>query len=281
MSDLFNFASQKKLFAVFGNPISHSKSPLVHQLFAEQFKIHLEYRAVHVEVGGFEQAVSGFQANGGVGLNVTVPFKLKAWKLADELGMEAQMASAVNTLTLGKVIKGDNTDGKGLVHDVEVNLGTSLSNKNILVVGAGGAVCGILGPLLATSPAEIVVANRTKNKAASLVAKFASNGNVRAIGLDETEHRAYDIVFNATSTSLGNQLPDISTAIFDNCELVYDLTYGQKPTRFMVWASQNSDARTSDGLGMLVEQAAQSFNLWHGVMPKTPAVIAAVRKNLG
>ena len=280
MSDLFDFTPKKQLFAVFGNPISHSKSPLVHGLFAKELGINMEYRAVQVDIGGFEQAVSGFQANGGNGLNVTVPFKLNAWKLADQLTDRARIAGAVNTLTLEEVVKGDNTDGAGLVKDIEINLGVPFFDKNVLIVGAGGAVRGILSPILERSPNLVVIANRTKGKADELEKIFSDFGNVKAFVLDEADSIANHIIINATSTGIHGELPQISPRIFENTELVYDLVYGKHPTRFMEWAKENNVDQITDGLGMLVEQAAESFNVWHGVLPQTIPVIQAVREKL-
>ncbi len=280
MSDLFDFTPKLHLYAVFGNPISHSKSPLVHSLFAEEFGINLEYRAVHVDIGGFEQAVSGFQANGGNGLNVTVPFKLNAWKLADELTQRAQLAGAVNTLTLGDVVKGDNTDGAGVVKDIESNLGIPLAGTRILIVGAGGAVRGILSPILNQKPESITITNRTKSKADELANVFSDFGNVQATALHEAGLGAYDIIINATSTGIHGELPEVSPRVFQGVKLMYDLMYGKQPTRFMEWARDNGVEQISDGLGMLVEQAAESFQVWHGVMPITTSVIKAVRDQL-
>lgn len=280
MSDLFDFTPKKQLYAVFGNPVSHSKSPLVHSLFAKEFGINLEYRAVHVDIGGFEQAVSGFQANDGKGLNVTVPFKLNAWKLADQLTDRARLAGAVNTLTLGDGVKGDNTDGAGLVKDIETNLDVPFVDTNVLIVGAGGAVRGILSPILERRPGTVVVANRTKGKADALAKIFSDIGNIKASALDEADSNVYDIIINATSTGIHGELPQISPQIFKNTRLVYDLVYGKYPTRFMEWAEESGVDQIADGLGMLVEQAAESFNVWHGVMPQTVPVIQAVRENL-
>ncbi len=280
MSDPFDFAPKRRLYAVFGNPISHSKSPLVHSLFAKEFGIELEYRAMHVDIGGFEQAVSGFQANGGNGLNVTVPFKLNAWKIADELTDRAQVAGAVNTLTFDGVIKGDNTDGVGLVKDIEANLQVPLPGSRVLVIGAGGAVRGVLLPLLQQNPKSIMVANRTKSKADVLVQEFSDHGNVGSVALDGAGASPYDIVINATSTGIHGKLPAISPQVFREVKLVYDMMYGKMPTQFMEWAIANGVEQVADGLGMLVEQAAESFNIWHGVMPDTPPVIQAVREQL-
>ena len=244
-----------------GNPVSHSKSPKVHTLFASQFGIELEYRAIHVDIGGFEQAVSGFQAGGGAGINVTVPFKINARKLSDQLSARAKLANAVNTLVLDKRIYGDNTDGAGLVTDITKNLNVDCSGASILIIGAGGAVQGIVGPLLETKPDAVVIANRTIDKAINLAAGFSSLGPVNGCGLDQLESGRFDIVINATSTSLSNRLPDVPPSIFANAELAYDLAYGDHPTSFQVFAKQSGARRSVDGLGMLIEQAAESFFL--------------------
>lgn len=280
MSDIFDFTPKRQLYAVFGNPISHSKSPLVHSLFAKECGIDLEYRAEHVEVGGFEQAVSGFQANGGNGLNVTVPFKINAWKLADHLTERANLAGAVNTLTLGQTINGDNTDGPGLVTDIESNLGIGLDRKLILIIGAGGAVRGILYPILERQPNLIVIANRTKEKATLLADTFAKYGDIRSAALDQADSVSYDIVINATSTGIHDELPGVSPRVFQGAKLAYDLMYGKNPTRFIQWADENGAEKISDGLGMLVEQAAESFEVWQGVRPQTIPVISAVREQM-
>ncbi len=277
MTDIFDFEPKKSLYAVFGNPIGHSKSPKVHSMFAEQFDIELEYRAVHVDVGGFEQAVSGFYAGGGQGLNVTVPFKLNAWKLADVLSDRARLAGAVNTLSLGKRIAGDNTDGIGLVTDIQQNIGTSMKSARILVVGAGGAVRGILGEILSAKPEYLFVANRTKDKAIDLARHFSELGPISGGGLDEIRSQFYEIVINATSSGLTDDAPDLPSGAFANTYLAYDLMYGRAPTQFQMIAKRDGANRTSDGLGMLVEQAAESFYIWHQKRPKTDTVIQAVR----
>ena len=281
MNDLFDFTPKRQLYAVFGNPIAHSQSPLVHSLFAKQVGIDLEYRAIQVDIGGFEQAVSGFQANGGNGLNVTVPFKLNAWKIADELTDRAQLAGAVNTLFFqDNSIKGDNTDGAGLVKDIELNLNVALTESKILVIGAGGAVRGVLAPMLEKQPESITISNRTKGKADALVEMFADYGTVSSTTLEQANLDRYDIVINATSTGIHGEVPSVSPQVFRGVSLVYDMMYGKNPTKFMQWAGQNSGAQISDGLGMLIEQAAESFKIWHGVMPQTSAVIGAVRSKL-
>ncbi len=278
MTDLFDFGPSKKLFAVVGNPVSHSKSPRVHAMFAEQCGIDLEYHAIHVEVGGFEQAVSGFQASGGQGLNVTVPFKANACKLADALSERARLAGAVNTLVLKKDIFGDNTDGLGFVADIESNLNASLDQALILMIGAGGAAQGVLGPMLKRKPQQMVVANRTKDKAVQLVQRFQHLGAIKGCGLDELEGAQFDIVINASSASLAGALPAVPDSVFNGVRLAYDMAYGSEPTPFQLWAKGCGAQRSVDGLGMLVEQAAESFKIWHGIRPETAAVIETLRK---
>ena len=280
MNDIFDFGPKKKLYAVFGNPIGHSKSPMVHSLFAQQFDIEIEYRAVHVDIGGFEQAVSGFHAGGGLGLNVTVPFKLNAWKLCDELSDRARLAGAVNTLSLGTQTKGDNTDGVGLVTDIQHNLGVNMESAGILVIGAGGAVRGVLGEILSARPESVFVANRTKDKAVDLANRFSHLGTISGGGLDDIQGQSYDIIINATSSGLTDDMPAISTDILAKSNLAYDLMYGRTPTQFQKVAKQSGTNQVCDGLGMLVEQAAESFFIWHQKRPQTEPIIHAVRQAL-
>jgi len=280
MRDLFDFTPKRQIYAVFGNPIAHSQSPRIHRLFAKQCGIELEYHAIQVDLGGFEQAVSGFQANGGNGLNVTVPFKLNAWRLADQLTARAKTAESVNTLIFDDTVRGDNTDGVGLIKDIEVNLQQSFENRKVLILGAGGAVRGVLAPVLERNPELLVVANRTKSKAHALVEKFGGAGNVQSAGLDELDSNACDIIINATSTGLYGEHPAISPNVFQGVSFVYDMMYGNRPTAFMDWAAENRVERIFDGLGMLVEQAAESFRVWHGVMPETVQVTRMIRERL-
>lgn len=280
MTDIFDFEPKKSLYAVFGNPIGHSKSPIVHTLFAQQFDIVLEYRAVHVDLGGFEQAVSGFYAGGGQGLNVTVPFKPNAWKLADVLSDRAQLAGAVNTLSLGEKITGDNTDGIGLVADIQQNLGISMESAKILVVGAGGSVRGILGEILSANPEHLFVANRTKDKATELASRFSEIGPIAGGGLNDIRSGYYEIVINATSSGLIDDVPDLPSGTFANTHLAYDLMYGRVQTQFQKVAKQGGAKQANDGLGMLVEQAAESFFIWHHKRPETNSVIHMVRQTL-
>ncbi len=267
-------------YAVMGNPVAHSKSPAIHKLFAHQFGHNIEYTAIQVDAGGFAQAVEQFRAAGGKGLNVTVPFKLDAFRLADHLSDRATLAEAVNTLKFeadGEVF-GDNTDGAGLVHDIEINLGVPLRDKNILILGAGGAVRGVLDPILRHRPAKIVIANRTVSKAKDLVRAFSDHGKVEAVSFDDLKGRHFDIVLNGTSASLKGELPPLPVTIYARAALAYDMMYGDRPTPFMEWSMLHGADRVADGLGMLVEQAAESYFVWRGVRPETRPVIAALRK---
>ena len=267
-------------YAVMGNPVAHSKSPRIHQMFAHQLGHQIEYTAIRVDPDGFTQAVQQFRAEGGGGLNVTVPFKLEAFRLADHLSDRARLAGAVNTLRFepdGKIF-GDNTDGAGLVHDMEINLGIHLRGKQILILGAGGAARGVLGPVLKHHPATVVIVNRTIAKAKELAVQFREHGPIEACGYPELKGKHFDIVINATSASLKGEVPPLPETLFTRGALAYDMMYGDKPTSFLDWALLHGADHAADGLGMLVEQAAESYFLWHGVRPETKHVIAALRK---
>ncbi|MHB8728146.1 MAG: shikimate dehydrogenase [Sulfuricaulis sp.] len=263
-----------------GNPVAHSKSPMIHRQFAHQFGHPIEYTALWVELDGFADAVQQFRAEGGKGLNVTVPFKPEAFKLADNLSDRAKLAGAVNTLRFEPEAKifGDNTDGTGLVHDLSKNLNVYLRGKKILLLGAGGASRGVLGPLLKQNPAALVVVNRTVSRAKELVKTFAQFGKLEAVGYDELVGKRFDVVINGTSASLKGEVPPLPVNIFTNNAVAYDMMYGDKPTAFLEWAMLHGAATAADGLGMLVEQAAESYLLWHGVRPETRPVISTLRK---
>lgn len=285
MSSLFDFDREPDEYAVMGNPVSHSQSPLIHSLFATQTTQRIHYSAIQVDPGGFSQAVGNFIANGGKGLNITVPFKQDAWALASDLSARAKLAGAVNTLKLTskdeKDIFGDNTDGVGLVNDITANLNTEISNKRILLVGAGGAARGVIAPILDLKPAELVIANRSVDKAEELSAIFKSYGAVTATGFEAlTRQSQFDIVINATSASLNGELPPVPADIIRHSQLCYDMMYGAKPTVFMQWCLEQGAPQVSDGLGMLVEQAAESFFIWRNVKPETTPVINLVREKL-
>lgn len=267
-------------YAVVGHPVAHSKSPLIHRLFAEQTGQDMVYETLLAPLDGFAATVRQFFSQGGKGLNVTVPFKAEAYVLADHCAAQATQASAVNTLGLdadGR-LWGDNTDGVGLVRDLKEALGLTLCERRLLVLGAGGAACGILGPLLAEGPAGLIVANRTAAKAEALADRFRCLGPAHGCGLaDLFGAGAFDLILNATSASLSEALPALPLGLVASATVCYDLAYGPEPTAFMRWAREQGAARAEDGLGMLIEQAAVSFERWRGVRPDTARVRHIVR----
>ena len=267
-------------YAVIGNPIAHSKSPEIHADFARQTKQNLRYERLLAPLEGFAATVKEFVAQGGCGANVTVPFKLEAHALATVLTERARAAGAVNTLKFGEGrIEGDNTDGVGLVNDIVSNAGFSIAGKRVLLLGAGGAARGVVLPLLMENPAELVIANRTQSKAHDLVRQFSAvKASVRASDFAAL-HAPFDLVVNATSASLTADVPDIADAVFSRRTLAYDMMYGKQPTAFMQFATQRG-AVARDGLGMLVEQAAESFFFWRGVRPDTAPVLEHLRHSL-
>jgi shikimate dehydrogenase len=264
-------------YCVIGNPIAHSRSPEIHAAFAAQTGQQLSYERVLAPLDGFAATVQGLAAAGYLGANVTVPFKLEAAQLATRLSERARAAGAVNTLQFtGGEIVGDNTDGPGLVADIVRNAGVALAGKRVLLLGAGGAARGVLLPILAEGPQEIVIANRTVATAEALAAQFAGHGvAVSARGFEQVEG-AFDVVINATSASLADDLPPVPASVFRSGTLALDMMYGNKPTRFMEFAAAQG-ATTRDGLGMLVEQAAEAFAIWRGVRPETAALLQAMR----
>ncbi len=269
-------------YAVFGNPIKHSKSPDIHRLFAQQTKQSLSYTAELAEIGGFDAAVQLFIKNSGQGLNITVPFKEDAWKLASKHSNRALRAGAVNTLKLEQdgSLYGDTTDGVGLVNDLLHNHHVKIKDLSILIIGAGGAVRGVTEALLKQQPASLLIANRTKHKAAQLAKDFTDLGNINGCGLDEISDDSYDIIINGTSASLKGDLPVLPPSIFHENSCSYDMMYAAQATVFMQWSIDNGAAQVLDGLGMLVEQAAESFYIWRGVRPQTSAVINHLREML-
>ena len=269
-------------YAVFGNPISHSKSPQIHTMFAEQTKQSLIYSAELAEIGAFDQAVKNFIQHNGKGLNVTVPFKEDAWRCATKHSNRAQRAGAVNTLKLeddGSLF-GDTTDGVGLVADLIKNHHIQIKDKHVLVIGAGGAVRGVLEALLEQQPGSLLIANRTARKAVQLAKDFSDLGNINGCGLDEINDSTFDIIINGTSASLQGELPPLPETIFNKNACSYDMMYSAKATPFMAWSTQCGVKDTFDGLGMLVEQAAESFFIWRGVKPETKVVIENIRRSL-
>lgn len=272
----------KDKYAVFGNPIKHSKSPLIHAAFAEQCGQQMLYRAVRVELGGFAAAARSFFESGGAGLNVTLPFKRDAFDFADRMSARARRAGAVNTLTrvADGLVEGENTDGIGLVRDMVANLGWVVQGLRILVLGAGGAVRGILEPLLMERPRELLIVNRTPERARELAVEFSDLGTVEGGGYSLIGERQFDLVINGTSASLAGEVPDLPGGLLTERSCCYDLVYGAEPTPFMRWAAHHAAWAVSDGLGMLVEQAAQSFYIWRRVRPETAPVIRRLRESM-
>ncbi len=281
MSDIFDFDKPDQ-YAVMGNPINHSKSPQIHTAFAQQTGQNIQYTAIHVDVGGFEQAVSHFQAHGGKGLNVTVPFKLDAWKLSDSLSERAERAGAVNTLIFNTdgSIDGDNTDGVGLVNDIIHRLDWPIAGKKVLILGAGGAARGVIAPILEQQPEQLYIANRTASKAQELADVFADLGGISGGGYEALTEQCFDLVINATAASLQGKVPPLPDKLLSTPGYCYDMMYARQETAFMIWAEQQGVGHISDGLGMLVGQAAESFMLWRGVRPSVTPVIEAIRKSM-
>jgi shikimate dehydrogenase len=266
-------------YAVMGNPIAHSKSPMIHRLFAEQTGERLSYDKLLVPLDGFAAAVAAFQKDGGKGLNVTVPFKQEAWALVDGRSERAELAGAVNTILFeadGRRF-GDNTDGVGLVRDLRENHQTLLTRKRVLLVGAGGAVRGLLPALLQELPAEVVIANRTRSRAEELAAAFSGSIPIAATDFADLGGERFDVVINGTSSGLSGEVPPLPADTVAG-SVCYDMLYGDAPTPFLRWAAEHGASRVIDGLGMLVEQAAEAFFLWRGVSPDTAPVIATLRK---
>lgn len=267
-------------YGVFGNPIGHSKSPQIHRLFAQQTGQSLSYEPLLAPLEDFAGFARAFFAEGR-GANVTVPFKEEAYRLADQLSERARRAGAVNTLQKldDGTLLGDNTDGIGLVRDLLDNAGIALLGKRVLLLGAGGAVRGVLEPLLAQRPASLTIANRTLSKAQQLAAEFAEPGTVTASAFEQLEG-PFDVIVNGTSASLGGELPPLNDGlIVPGRTLCYDMMYGATATPFCEWAAAHGGA-TRDGLGMLVEQAAAAFELWRGVRPQSAPVLAELRRQL-
>ncbi len=264
-------------YAVIGNPIEHSKSPLIHARFAQQSGQDMSYERILGDLEDFAGDVKDFAAEGGRGLNVTVPFKERAYELADELSKRAHVAGAVNTLLFEQgVIRGDNTDGVGLVRDLGCNHSFNFAGSRILLLGAGGASRGVLFPLFEENPASITIANRTASKAHELAAMVES-GKVTGCGLDELAGRQFDLIINGTAAGLSGEVPSIPDDCLAPGGWTYDMMYASEPTAFVKWGQAHGAGKALDGLGMLVEQAAESFRLWRGVTPDTEAVIRALR----
>jgi len=262
-------------YAVIGHPVQHSRSPFIHARFAAQTGQSISYTTIDATPEHFDTAARGFFAGGGRGLNVTIPHKEAAARLAAELTPRAQRAGAVNLLAVrsdGRLL-GDNVDGAGLVRDLVTNHHVDISGRRVLLLGAGGAARGVVAPLLELKPIGFTIANRNVARAHELAQRFADLGPVRAIGYEDLAGKAYDLVINATASSLAGTLPPLPPAVIDMQTTCYDLAYGRDGTTFSRWAQQLGCAQSLTGLGMLVEQAAESFQLWRGVRPATTAVL--------
>ena len=265
-------------YAVVGNPISHSKSPLIHAAFAQQTNQSMQYTALLAPMDGFQATVENFRREGGKGLNITVPFKMEAYRLSTHLTERADSAQAVNTFKFeDNEILGDNTDGAGLVRDIIDNLGIAIDGKRILLLGAGGAARGVILPLLQKKPSQLAIANRTPQKAQALQESFNSHGNMDSGDFMRFAGQKFDIIINATSASLYDELPSLPTDLFNQAILAYDMMYSREPTRFLKLAQHQGTQQIADGIGMLVEQAAESFYLWRGIKPNTKPVINMIK----
>ncbi len=268
-------------YCVLGNPVAHSRSPAIHAQFAEQCGQDMAYEALLAPLDGFVKTVAGFVAAGGRGANVTVPFKEEAFRLCTRRSPRAERAGAVNTLAFSAdEIYGDNTDGAGLVRDIEVNLGFALAGRRILLLGAGGAARGVIAPLLACKPASLSIANRSVDKAEALAAQFVDLAAVDAENYAKTENGRFDVVINATSASLSGEALPLPPGVFAPGSLAYDMMYGKGKTPFLALARAQGAGLMADGLGMLVEQAAEAFLIWRGVRPESAPVLTALRATL-
>jgi shikimate dehydrogenase len=264
-------------YALFGNPLGHTKSPRIHNAFAAQTGQDLRYEAIEAPIGGFRAAVDAFRAAGGRGINVTLPFKLEACAYATDLEGRARIAGAVNCIKFeGEHALADNFDGLGLVNDIQRNLGFSMQGRRVLLLGAGGAARGAMLPFLEQQPEFLVVANRTVSKASALGERFASYGQLATGGYGDLRGQAFDVVVNATSASLRGELPPVPQSAFSPGALAYDLVYGKGLTPFLRLARDAGAGRIADGAGMLVEQAAEAFVWWRGVRPDTRAMIESI-----
>jgi shikimate dehydrogenase len=271
-------------YAVMGNPIVHSKSPQIHTAFALQTSQDLTYTAILVETGKLEEAITAFHSQGGKGLNITIPFKAQAWELVHKCSARAQRARAVNTITIKEdgSLFGDNTDGVGLVRDLIDNHRSRITNQQILLLGAGGAASGVIEALLAQKPSRLVIVNRTPAKAIDLAAQFDLFGTVTGGGYELLANRdnSFNLIINATASSLQGKLPPLPEGILHSSGWVYDMMYGNEPTAFMKWGQTQGAEQSLDGLGMLVEQAAEAFFIWREIRPSTAPIIAQLRQEI-
>lgn len=266
-------------YAVLGNPISHSLSPLIHHLFAKQTAQKINYTSLLVPLTGLAQALDDFQSQGGCGVNITLPFKQQAFSLVDSVSLRAEQAGAINFIRFEPSGKrfGDNTDGMGLVIDIVNNQNITIKNKRVLLLGAGGAVCGVMGAILAAEPAELIIANRTEQKALALVNRFIHQVPIAACGLAALAGESFDLVINGTSASLQAESLSLPDGLLREQACCYDMVYGKKMTPFLQWAKDNQATCVVDGLGMLVEQAAESFYRWRQVRPETQQILTILK----
>jgi shikimate dehydrogenase len=275
--------SSADLYAVIGHPVAHSRSPFIHERFARQVGHDIRYTRIDASPEALSDTVRSFFAGGGKGLNVTLPHKQSVMALVAELSPRAARAGAVNTLALrtdGSLF-GDNTDGLGLARDLVYNHRVSIAGRRVLMLGAGGAARGVMMPLLGLQPRELVIANRTPERALEIVEAFRDTGTpLRGCGFDDLHDGPYDIVINATATSIAGRSLPLPPGLVDTHSFCYDMGYGREDTLFVRWARERGCARTAMGLGMLVEQAAESFYLWRGVRPDTAPVLAALKAEL-
>jgi len=265
-------------YAVVGNPISHSKSPFIHSEFAKQTAQDMDYIAKEIAIDNFEDGIKQLQEQGFKGINVTVPFKEQAWQLVNDKSAHAERASAINTIRFNDdgSLFGDNTDGLGLCQDLTKNNAVELTNKRILLLGAGGAAKGVVEPLLSYNPAVLHIANRTASKAIDLATIFDSLGTVSGSGFDSIQGQ-FDIIINATAASLQGQVPPLPDDVLASSACCYDMMYSNSDTAFISWAKQHGASKTIDGLGMLVEQAAEAFAIWRGIRPDSKSIISKIR----
>ena len=262
-------------YCVIGDPITHSRSPEIHKFFADQQAESIQYEAQRVDEASFQNFVRDFFESGGAGLNITLPYKEAAFLLCDKLSERASLSRAVNTLFIDDqgLLRGENTDGLGLVRDIVDNHGIAISNKRILIIGAGGAARGVIYDLISCNPASVSIVNRTHHKAEALAERF----NIKALEIKFAFEKEFDLIINATASSLAGELPSISSAMLaPNC-CCYDMMYSKEDTIFVRWAKENGVSDTMDGLGMLVEQAAEGFFLWRGLRPFTAPLLKKLR----
>jgi shikimate dehydrogenase len=267
-------------FILFGHPVNHSWSPFIHGMFARQFDHVVDYKVQDVAPGDFRHAVINFFVEGGGGANVTLPHKPAAAEIVNDLSARAERARAVNTIVRRSPTElyGENTDGVGLVTDLARNLGVALGGSRLLILGAGGATRGVLAPLLEQEPREIRIANRTPERAKLLRDEFSDLGEISASGFPEVDDRPWDVVINATAASLEGEVPELPPRAVGRDTVCYDMAYGRGDTAFMRWASERGSRHAHKGWGMLVEQAAESYLLWHGVRPETRTVMGALER---